>query len=127
MVGVTRINVYTAHSPCCADEAESRERAVQQRFKLSNFPTFQLSNFPTFQLSNFPTFQLSNFPTTSDIRSGGYNACKPGGADLGSLKPWQHRRAQPGRLKEALEDICELNHAPLRPDGAAPRRAWKNP
>jgi hypothetical protein len=57
MVGVTRINVYTAHSPCCADEAESRERAVQQRFKLSNFPTFQLSNFPTFQLSNFPTFQ----------------------------------------------------------------------
>jgi hypothetical protein len=27
------------------------------------------------------------------------------------------------KLKEALEDICELNHAPLRPDGAAPRRA----
>ena len=29
-------------------------------------------------------------------------------------------------LKEALEDICELNHALLRPDGAAPRRARKN-
>jgi hypothetical protein len=27
------------------------------------------------------------------------------------------------KLKEALEDICELNHALLRPDGAAPRRA----
>src|ERR1700730_14357370 len=25
------------------------------------------------------------------------------------------------KLKEALEDICELNHALLRPDGAAPR------
>jgi hypothetical protein len=31
------------------------------------------------------------------------------------------------KLKEALEDICELNHALLRPDGAAPRRARKNP
>ena len=31
------------------------------------------------------------------------------------------------KLKEALEDICELNHALLRPDGAAPRRAGKNP
>jgi hypothetical protein len=31
------------------------------------------------------------------------------------------------KRKEALEDICELNHALLRPDGAAPRRAWKNP
>jgi hypothetical protein len=30
------------------------------------------------------------------------------------------------KLKEALEDICELNHALLRPDGAAPRRARKN-
>jgi hypothetical protein len=28
---------------------------------------------------------------------------------------------------QALEDICELNHALLRPDGAAPRRARKNP
>jgi ferric-dicitrate binding protein FerR (iron transport regulator) len=27
------------------------------------------------------------------------------------------------KLTEALEDICELNHALLRPDGAAPRRA----
>ena len=26
------------------------------------------------------------------------------------------------RLKEALDAICELNHALLRPDGAAPRR-----
>ena len=26
------------------------------------------------------------------------------------------------RLREALEAICELNHALLRPDGAAPRR-----
>jgi hypothetical protein len=25
------------------------------------------------------------------------------------------------RLKDALEAICELNHALLRPDGAAPR------
>ena len=31
------------------------------------------------------------------------------------------------KLKEALEDIGELNHALLRPDGAAPRRARKNP
>src|SRR6202035_3495755 len=31
------------------------------------------------------------------------------------------------KLKEALEDICELNYALLRPDGAAPRRARKNP
>src|SRR5580704_7969197 len=31
------------------------------------------------------------------------------------------------KLKQALEDICELNHALLRPDGAAPRRARKNP
>jgi hypothetical protein len=31
------------------------------------------------------------------------------------------------RLKEALEDICELNHAMLRPDGAAPRRAREEP
>ena len=31
------------------------------------------------------------------------------------------------KLKEALEDICELNHALLRPDGAAPRPARKNP
>src|ERR1700722_10800493 len=31
------------------------------------------------------------------------------------------------KLKEALEDICELNHALLRPDSAAPRRARKNP
>jgi hypothetical protein len=31
------------------------------------------------------------------------------------------------KLKEALEDICELNHALLRPDGAAPRGAKKNP
>src|ERR1700730_16218609 len=31
------------------------------------------------------------------------------------------------KLKEALEDICELNHALLRPEGAAPRRARKNP
>jgi hypothetical protein len=30
------------------------------------------------------------------------------------------------KLKEALEDICELNHALLRPDGAAPRRARKD-
>ena len=30
------------------------------------------------------------------------------------------------KLKEALEDICELNHALLRPDGAALRRARKN-
>jgi hypothetical protein len=30
------------------------------------------------------------------------------------------------KLKRALEDICELNHALLRPDGAAPRRARKN-
>jgi hypothetical protein len=27
------------------------------------------------------------------------------------------------KLREALEEICELNHALLRPDGAAPRRA----
>ena len=26
------------------------------------------------------------------------------------------------KLKEALEEICELNHALLRPDDAAPRR-----
>ena len=31
------------------------------------------------------------------------------------------------KLKEAIEDICELNHALLRPDGAAPRRARKKP
>src|SRR5260370_24909312 len=31
------------------------------------------------------------------------------------------------KLKEALQDICRLNHALLRPDGAAPRRARKNP
>ena len=31
------------------------------------------------------------------------------------------------KLKEALEEICELNHALLRPDGAAPRRVRKNP
>src|ERR1700736_2025232 len=31
------------------------------------------------------------------------------------------------KLKEALEDICELNHALLRAEGAAPRRARKNP
>ena len=31
------------------------------------------------------------------------------------------------KLKEALEDICELNHALLRPDDPAPRRARKNP
>src|SRR5882672_5017303 len=31
------------------------------------------------------------------------------------------------KLKEGLEDICELNHALLRPDGAAPRRARQNP
>ena len=31
------------------------------------------------------------------------------------------------KLKEALEEICELNHALLRPDGAAPRRARKKP
>src|SRR5438132_13986866 len=31
------------------------------------------------------------------------------------------------KLKEALEDIGELNHALLRPDGAAPRRARKKP
>ena len=30
------------------------------------------------------------------------------------------------KLKEALEDICELNHALLRPDDAAPRRARQN-
>jgi hypothetical protein len=31
------------------------------------------------------------------------------------------------KLTEALEDICELNHALLRPDGAAPRRARRTP
>ena len=31
------------------------------------------------------------------------------------------------KLREALEDICELNRALLRPDGTAPRRAKKNP
>src|ERR1700749_171714 len=31
------------------------------------------------------------------------------------------------KLKEALGDICELNHARLRPAGAAPRPARKNP
>jgi Family of unknown function (DUF6788) len=30
------------------------------------------------------------------------------------------------KLKEALEAICEVNHALLRPDGAAPRRGRKN-
>ena len=30
------------------------------------------------------------------------------------------------QLKEALEAICELNHALLRPDDAAPRRARKH-
>ena len=29
------------------------------------------------------------------------------------------------KLKEAIEAICELNHALLRPDDAAPRRARK--
>jgi hypothetical protein len=29
--------------------------------------------------------------------------------------------------RHPLEDICELNHALLRPDGAAPRRARQNP
>jgi hypothetical protein len=29
------------------------------------------------------------------------------------------------QLKEAIEAICELNHALLRPDDAAPRRARK--
>src|SRR6266852_3465376 len=31
------------------------------------------------------------------------------------------------KLKEALEDTGDLNHALLRPAGAAPRRARKNP
>jgi uncharacterized protein DUF6788 len=31
------------------------------------------------------------------------------------------------RLREALEAVCELNHALLRPDGAAPRRGRQNP
>src|SRR6516162_4495888 len=30
------------------------------------------------------------------------------------------------KLKEALDDFLELNHALLRPDGAAPRRARKD-
>jgi hypothetical protein len=30
------------------------------------------------------------------------------------------------RLKQAIEAICELNHALLRPDDAAPRRARKS-
>jgi hypothetical protein len=30
------------------------------------------------------------------------------------------------KLREALEAICELNHALLRPDDAAPRRARKH-
>src|SRR3984893_2083963 len=31
------------------------------------------------------------------------------------------------KLKDALEEIFELKHALLRPEGAAPRRARKNP
>jgi hypothetical protein len=30
------------------------------------------------------------------------------------------------KLKEAIETICQLNHALLRPDDAAPRRARKS-
>jgi len=30
------------------------------------------------------------------------------------------------KLREALEEICELNHALLRPEGATPRRRRQN-
>ena len=30
------------------------------------------------------------------------------------------------KLREALEEICELNHALLRPEGATPRRGRQN-
>src|SRR6202048_1070479 len=45
-------------------------------------------------------------------------------AQVGDVRQWLRNYH---KLQEALEDICELNHALLRPDGAAPRRARKNP
>ncbi|HEX3403647.1 MAG TPA: DUF6788 family protein [Acetobacteraceae bacterium] len=45
----------------------------------------------------------------------------------GQVDEVRHWLSNYHKLREALEAICELNHALLRPEGAAPRRARKNP
>jgi Family of unknown function (DUF6788) len=45
------------------------------------------------------------------------------GEQVDAVRPWLGNYH---KLKEAIEAICELNHALLRPEDAAPRRTRQN-